>query len=408
MLSRIDEVENSAVTAAIEALGRGEIVVVVDEDRQAEGDLVMAAQFATEEKIGFFVNHTSGLIRAPLGDARADALALPLMVQDLSESDRAAYTVSVDYRHGTTTGISAHDRALTLRALVDDNARSADFARPGQVFPLRARVGGLLERPGHTEAAVDLCTMAHVEPVGVLAEIVNPDGTMPNTDELAVFCKEHELLQVTIGDLVRYRRRTEKLVTRLAEATIPTAAGEFRAIVFESVLDGQEHIAFVMGDLAAEPDPLVRVHSECLTGDIFGSLRCDCGPQLEIAMQQIAADGAGAVVYLRGHEGRGIGLSQKIRAYGLQEAGLDTVDANLEQGLPIDSRQYDVGAQILVELGVEKLRLMTNNPTKFEGLDGYGLKIIERVPIQSIPTEDNIDYLRTKVDRMGHLLDLED
>ncbi|MFW2383852.1 MAG: bifunctional 3,4-dihydroxy-2-butanone-4-phosphate synthase/GTP cyclohydrolase II [Acidimicrobiales bacterium] len=398
-----------SIPDAIAAIGRGEIVVVVDdEDRENEGDLIMAAQFATEEKMGFFVNHTSGVICAPVTDERANDLDLPLMVQQNTDYMRTAFTVSIDYRHGTTTGISAHDRALTLRALVDSGARPGDFARPGHIFPLRARQGGVLKRAGHTEASIDLCVLAGVEPVGVLCEIVNRNGSMARVPDLARFCKEHNLVFVSIADLVRYRRRTEKLVRRVAEAAIPTDAGEFNAVVYESMLDGQEHVAFVNGDLRLAEEPLIRVHSECLTGDIFGSHRCDCGPQLKIAMHQIAEAGAGALVYLRGHEGRGIGLGHKIRAYSLQEEGLDTVDANLEQGLPADSREYGIGAQILVDLGVSKMKLMTNNPAKYGGLDGFGLEITERVPIQTVPTETNIAYLRTKAERMGHLLEFEE
>ncbi len=394
---------------AIAAIRRGEIVVVVDdEDRENEGDLIMAAQFATEEKMSFFVNHTSGVICAPVTDERADELDLPLMVQQNTDYMRTAFTVSIDYRHGTTTGISAHDRALTLRALVDSDARPGDFARPGHIFPLRARDGGVLKRAGHTEASIDLCLLAGIEPVGVLCEIVNQNGSMARVPDLAAFCRKHHLIFISIADLVRYRRRTEKLVRRIAEAAIPTDAGEFNAVVYESVLDGQEHVAFVSGDLRLAEEPLIRVHSECLTGDIFGSHRCDCGPQLKIAMHQIAETGAGALVYLRGHEGRGIGLGHKIRAYSLQEKGLDTVDANLEQGFPADSREYGIGAQILVDLGVSKMKLMTNNPAKYGGLDGFGLEITERVPIQTVPTEDNIAYLRTKAERMGHLLEFED
>ncbi len=397
------------VPEAIAAMGRGEIVVVVDdEDRENEGDLIMAAQFATEEKLSFFVKHTSGVICAPLTAARADTLDLPLMVQQNTEMMRTAFTVSVDYHHGTSTGISAHDRALTLRAMVDENARPGDFARPGHIFPLRAREGGVLKRAGHTEAAVDLCTLAGVNPIGVLCEIVMPDGTMARVPDLVEFAREHKLVFISIADLIRYRRRTEKLVRRVSEANIPTDAGEFNAVVYESTLDGQEHVAFVMGDLRLADEPLVRVHSECLTGDIFGSHRCDCGPQLKIAMQEIAASGAGALIYLRGHEGRGIGLGHKIRAYSLQEKGLDTVDANTEQGLPIDSREYGIGAQMLVDLGITKMRLMTNNPSKYGGLEGFGLEITERVPLQTVPTAENIGYLRTKAERMGHILTFDD
>ncbi len=391
---------------AIAAIGRGEMVVVVDdEDRENEGDLIMAAEFATEEAVAFIVKHSSGVICASIPDERADELDLPLMVADNTESMRTAFTVTIDYRHGTTTGISAADRSATIRAVADGTG-AADFARPGHIFPLRARPGGVLKRAGHTEAAVDLARLAGLKPAGVLCEIVNDDGTMARVPDLVEFCRQHDLAFISIADLVRYRRRTEKLVERVSEATIPTAHGEFTAVVFESLLDRMQHIAFVRGEPSGSEDVLVRVHSECLTGDIFGSLRCDCGPQLDLAMQTVAEAGEGVVVYLRGHEGRGIGLGHKIRAYGLQEAGLDTVDANLEMGLPADSREYGIGAQILVDLGVTTMRLMTNNPAKYGGLDGFGLQITERVPSQIDPTPHNIAYLRTKQQRMGHLLDL--
>ncbi|MGI9614177.1 MAG: bifunctional 3,4-dihydroxy-2-butanone-4-phosphate synthase/GTP cyclohydrolase II [Acidimicrobiales bacterium] len=396
------------VEDAIAAMARGEIVVVVDdEDRENEGDLIMAAEFATAEKMAFFIRHTSGVICAPVSERRAEELDLPLMVSQNTEAMRTAFTVSVDYREGTTTGISAHDRALTIRALVDPKAGSADFARPGHIFPLRARPGGVLKRAGHTEAAVDLSRMAGLSEGGVLCEIVNDDGTMARVPALQEFSNEHGLVFISIADLVRYRRRTEKLVSRFAEATIPTRYGDFQAVVYESVLDGEQHVAFVRGEPNPEDDVLVRVHSECLTGDIFGSLRCDCGPQLDLALAHIAEDGQGVLVYLRGHEGRGIGIGHKMRAYGLQDQGRDTVDANLELGLPADSREYGIGAQMLVDLGVRKMRLMTNNPAKYGGLDGYGLEITERVPLQTVPTEQNIAYLRTKQERLGHLLDLD-
>ena len=397
-----------SVEDAIAAIGRGEMIIVVDdEDRENEGDLIMAAEFATEEKIAFIVNHSSGVVCAPILDDRADELDLSLMVAENTEAMRTAFTVTIDYRHGTSTGISAADRALTIRAMVDQNASAADFARPGHIFPLRARPGGVLKRAGHTEAAVDLASLAGLKPAGVLCEIVKPDGTMARVPDLIEFAKEHNLVFISIADLVRYRRQTEKLVTRVSQATIPTLHGDFQAVVYESVLDGEQHVAFVIGNPAGSEDVLVRVHSECLTGDIFGSLRCDCGPQLDMALKAIAEEGEGVVVYLRGHEGRGIGLGHKIRAYELQQSGLDTVDANLEQGLPADSREYGIGAQMLVDLGVTTMRLMTNNPAKYGGLDGFGLEITGRVPVNTEPTSHNIAYLRAKKDRMGHLLDLE-
>ena len=391
---------------AVAAIGRGEIVVVVDdEDRENEGDLIMAAEFATAEKIAFFVRHTSGVICMPLTAERADELDLPLMVHDNTESHRTAFTVSVDFRHGTTTGISAADRAATIQALIDPATRPKDLARPGHIFPLRYREGGVLKRAGHTEASVDLARMAGLYPAGVLCEIVNEDGTMARVPDLEKFCAEHDLLMISIADLIRYRRQGEKLVKRVAEARVPTDWGDFTCYAYESLLDGETHLAMVKGAVQGEDDVLVRVHSECLTGDVFGSLRCDCGVQLDAAMQRVAEEGLGVVVYLRGHEGRGIGIAHKLRAYGLQDEGHDTVDANLELGLPIDSREYGIGAQILVDLGITTMRLMTNNPSKRGGLEGFGLEITGRVPLESAPNPENIRYLRTKRERMGHLLE---
>lgn len=397
----------STIEEAIEQIrGGGMVVVVDDEDRENEGDLIMAAEDVTPESMAFFLEFTSGVICAPLESARADELQLPLMVLANTEAQRTAFTVSVDYRHGTTTGISAHDRSTTIRALVDPQTRPNDLNRPGHIFPLRYRTGGVLERAGHTEATVDLCRMAEKFPAGVLCEIVTEDKSdMARLPELEIFAKSHHIPIITIADLIRYRRRHEKLVRRVAESTLPTEFGQFQAHVFESVLDGEQHIALVYGDIAQVENLLVRVHSECLTGDALGSLRCDCGPQLRMSLAKVADEGAGVIVYLRGQEGRGIGLAHKIRAYALQEDGRDTVDANLEQGLPIDSRQYGTGAQILVDLGVTTMRLMTNNPVKYGGLEGFGLNIVERVPLESQPTPFNIDYLRTKRERMGHFLE---
>lgn len=396
----------NTIKEAIEQIRRGGIVIVVDdEDRENEGDLVMAAEDATEESIAFFLQYTSGVICTPLESTRADELDLPLMVVANTEAQRTAFTVSVDYRHGTTTGISAGDRAATIRALIDPATTPSDLNRPGHIFPLRYRPGGVLKRAGHTEATVDLCRLAGKAASGVLCEVVTANkADMARLPELEVFAKEHNLPLVSIADLIRYRRQHEKLVRRVAEASLPTAFGDFQAIVFESVLDGEQHMALVRGDVAAATEVLVRVHSECLTGDALGSLRCDCGPQLQAALRKIDEEGTGVVVYLRGHEGRGIGLGHKIRAYALQEEGLDTVEANLQQGLPVDSREYGIGAQILTDLGVTSMRLMTNNPTKYGGLEGFGLNIVERVGLESEPTAFNIDYLRTKRERMGHLL----
>jgi 3,4-dihydroxy 2-butanone 4-phosphate synthase/GTP cyclohydrolase II len=395
------------IEEAIAAIAAGEVVVVVDDaSRENEGDLIVAAEFATAETIAFFLNHTSGVICMPMVGDRLDELELPPMVVDNTESNRTAFTVSVDYRHGTTTGISAADRATTIAALIDPATRPGDLARPGHVFPLRARQGGVLNRAGHTEATVDLARLAGLYPAGVLCEVVSEDKqSMARLPELERFAAEHGLPLISIADLIRYRRQREKLVKRVAEARMPTEWGEFTCYVYESLIDGEQHVAMVKGAVQGEDDVLVRVHSECLTGDALGSLRCDCGVQLQMALQRIAADGMGVVVYLRGHEGRGIGMAHKLRAYTLQDEGRDTVDANLDLGLPVDTRKYGTGAQILVDLGITTMRLLTNNPAKFEGLDGYGLEIVERVPLQSVPNPENIRYLRTKARRMGHLLE---
>ncbi|MEJ7584677.1 MAG: bifunctional 3,4-dihydroxy-2-butanone-4-phosphate synthase/GTP cyclohydrolase II [Acidimicrobiales bacterium] len=396
------------IEEAVAAIGRGEIVVVVDdEDRENEGDLIMAAEAVTAEKIAFFVNHTSGLICVPMTGDRLDELDIPLMVRDNNtEAQRTAFTYSVDHLQGTTTGISAADRAATIQALINPGTRPIDLARPGHIFPLRYREGGVLRRAGHTEAAVDLTRMAGLYPAGVLCEVVKADGEMARLPDLVEFCEEHGLLLISIAQLIKYRRQNEKLVRRVAEKThIPTRWGAFTAYVYESMLDQEQHVALVKGAVQGEDNVLVRVHSECLTGDVFGSLRCDCGVQLDSAMELIAAEGLGVVVYLRGHEGRGIGIGHKMRAYNLQDEGHDTVDANVELGLPIDSRQYGTGAQILNDLGITTMRIITNNPAKYGGLEGFGLDIVERVPSVTSPNPENIAYLRTKRDRMGHLLE---
>ena len=395
------------IEKAVAAIGRGEIVVVVDdEDRENEGDLIMAAEFATPEAIAFFLSHTSGVICMPMTGDRLDELDLPLMVSANTEANRTAFTVSVDVRHGTTTGISAADRSATIHSLIDPATRPADLARPGHIFPLRYAPGGVLKRAGHTEAAVDLARMAGLYPAGVLCEVVNKDKTdMARLPELEAFCEENNLLLISIADMVRYRRQQEKLVKRFVEARIPTAFGEFTCYAYESLIDGETHLALVKGAVQGEENVLVRVHSECLTGDVFNSLRCDCGPQLDAAMRQIADEGLGVVVYLRGHEGRGIGIANKLRAYVLQEQGRDTVEANLDLGLHADSREYGLGAQILVDLGITTMRLMTNNLAKRDGLAGFGLEIVERVPLEVPPNPHNLGYLRTKRERMGHILD---
>jgi 3,4-dihydroxy 2-butanone 4-phosphate synthase/GTP cyclohydrolase II len=397
------------VESAIDAVQRGEFVVVVDdEDRENEGDLIIAAEKMTPDKMAFMIRYTSGVICLPMEGARLDELQLPLMVSgnENTEGQRTAFTISVDARHGTTTGISAADRCTTVHTLIDPSTGPADLARPGHIFPLRYRDGGVLKRAGHTEAGVDLARMAGCFPAGVLAEIVNDDGTMQRMADLKEFAAEHELVLVTIADLIRFRRHREKLVRRVSEARIPTQYGDFTAHVFASLLDGTEHLAFVRGEVSGKSDVLVRVHSECLTGDVFGSLRCDCGVQLDRALERVAREGEGVVVYLRGHEGRGIGLGHKLRAYSLQDQGRDTVEANLELGFPADSREYGIGSQILVDLGVTTMRLMTNNPAKYGGIEGYGLEIVERVPMQTEPNEENIAYLRAKQEKLGHLLEI--
>lgn len=394
---------------AISAIGRGELVIAVDDaDRENEGDLIVAAQKVTPETMGFMVRHTSGVICMPMEGARLDELQLPLMVSNNTEEHRTAFTVSVDARLGTTTGISAADRATTVHTLLDPTTAPEDLARPGHIFPLRYREGGVLKRAGHTEAAVDLARLAGLYPAGVLAEVVNDDGDMARLPQLERFASDHGLVLISIADLIRYRRHREKLVRRVAEARIPTRHGAFTAYVFESLLDRVEHMAFVRGEVAGKQDVLVRVHSECLTGDVFGSMRCDCGVQLDLALERVAEEGEGVVVYLRGHEGRGIGLGHKLRAYTLQDQGRDTVDANVELGFPVDSREYGIGAQILVDLGITTMRVMTNNPAKYGGLEGYGLEIVERVPLRASPNHENIAYLRAKQEKLGHLLEIED
>lgn len=392
----------------IAAIARGEMVVIVDdEDRENEGDLIMAAEFATPEKLAFIVRYSTGVVCCPMTDERCDDLRLPLMVEQNTESQRTAFTTTVDLIEGTSTGISAADRAATLRALADPSHTFSDFARPGHIFPLRARNGGVLKRAGHTEAAVDLARLAGCEPAGVICEIQNDDGTMMRLPDLRKFCAEHGLLLSSIAQLIEYRRHNERLVERVGEANVPTEFGDFTCVAYRSTIDNIEHLAFVKGDVTGDEPVLVRVHSECLTGDVFGSRRCDCGPQLAAAMNIVNNAGSGVIVYLRGHEGRGIGIGHKIRAYSLQDEGFDTVDANTELGLPVDSREYGIGAQILADLGVRELRLMTNNPAKYGGLGGYGLKVVERVPLETIPTPENEAYLRTKRERMGHLIDFD-
>jgi 3,4-dihydroxy 2-butanone 4-phosphate synthase/GTP cyclohydrolase II len=379
------------------------VVVVDDEDRENEGDLIFAAAKATPRHIAFMVRYCSGIICVPLEGARLEELHLPLMAPGESDPMGTAFTISVDARQDTTTGISAADRARTVLTLIDERAGARDLARPGHIFPLRYTPGGVLRRAGHTEAAVDLARLAGLYPAGVLCEIVNEDGTMARLPELRAFAHQHDLKLISIADLIAFRRRREKLVTRVTEARIPTLFGDFRAVAYESH-DSRTHVALVKGNLADKQDVLVRVHSECFTGDILGSIRCDCGMQLHEAMRRVEEEGEGVIVYIRGHEGRGIGLRHKLEAYALQDGGLDTVEANVELGFSADARDYGVGAQILADLGVTTMRLLTNNPTKRAGLEGYGLTIVDRIPLESEPNPENLRYLRTKREKLGHLL----
>ncbi|HEY3594070.1 MAG TPA: bifunctional 3,4-dihydroxy-2-butanone-4-phosphate synthase/GTP cyclohydrolase II [Polyangiaceae bacterium] len=393
------------VDEAIRIFAEGKIVVVADDaDRENEGDLLFAAEKATTETVAFVVRHTSGVLCVAVPGARCDALCLPPMVPQGGDAQGTAFTVSVDLRRGITTGISASDRAATIRALAS-GATAADFVRPGHVFPLRAQEGGVLARRGHTEAASDLARLAGLSPVGALSELVHDDGTMMRLPALEQFARTHGLPLIHIDDLVAYRRRHESIVERVAEARLPTRFGPFMAHVFRD-LDGREHVALVHGSVNGAQDVLVRVHSECLTGDLFGSERCDCGAQLQAALQRVAEAGRGVIVYLRGHEGRGIGLVNKLHAYRLQDEGRDTVQANLDLGLPIDSRRYDVGAQILTSLGVTTIRLMSNNPAKFAALEGYCLRVVERVPLVIPVNSENAEYLCTKQAKLGHWLGL--
>jgi 3,4-dihydroxy 2-butanone 4-phosphate synthase/GTP cyclohydrolase II len=392
---------------AIKAMADGQMVVVVDDaDRENEGDLIIAAEFATPEQIGFMIRHTTGIICLPALGERLDDLRIPMMVTESTDRRHTAFTISIDYQHGTTTGISPGDRTATIRALVDESTRPEDLGRPGHVFPLRYRPGGVLVRAGHTEAAIDLVQLADLYPAAALAEIVTDDGEPARLPYLREFAAEHELVLISIADLIEYRRRNEQLVVRSSEARLPTAFGEFRAVGYESLVDGREHVAMVMGDVDGKEDVLVRVHSECLTGDTFTSLRCDCGIQLGEALRRIGEEGEGILLYIRGHEGRGIGLVHKLAAYALQDQGRDTVEANLELGFPADARDYGVGAQILSDLGVTTMRLMTNNPPKRAGIEGYGLTITQTMPLEAARNPENMDYLRAKADRMGHLLHL--
>jgi 3,4-dihydroxy 2-butanone 4-phosphate synthase / GTP cyclohydrolase II len=394
------------VDRAIKDIAEGRPVVVVDDaDRENEGDIILAASMATPELLAFMIRHTSGVICVPLPGAELDRLHLPLMTSQNTEHMRTAFTLSVDAREGVTTGISAADRAATIARLVDPATTAQDLVRPGHMFPLRYAEGGVLRRPGHTEAAVDLARLAGLPGAGVLAEVVNDDGTMARLPELRAFADTHNLALISIEQLIEYRRRTERQLTRQAQTRLPNAFGLWQAFGYRHEIDGTEYVALVLGDVAGGTNVLTRLHSECLTGDVFGSLRCDCGAQLEAAMAAIAAEGRGVVLYLRGHEGRGVGLLSKLQAYELQDAGADTVDANLELGLPADAREYSAGAQMLADLGVRSIRLLTNNPAKVRGLTDCGVDITARIPLETEVTPYNLRYLVTKRDKLGHQID---
>jgi 3,4-dihydroxy 2-butanone 4-phosphate synthase/GTP cyclohydrolase II len=401
--------ESSAMTAesALERVSGGQLIIIVDdEDRENEGDLMVAAEKASPELINFMSRYGRGLICLPLTKARLEELHLPLMVRENTSRFETAFTVSIDAKEGVTTGISAYDRARTIQVAIDPQSRPADLVRPGHIFPLEAREGGVLARAGQTEAAVDLARLAGLAPAGVICEIMNEDGTMARLPQLEVFSAEHGIPILTIADLIKYRMKTESLVRKIDEADLPTRHGHFRIMVFEDEISHEHHVALVKGKIESAEPILVRAHSQCLTGDTFGSSRCDCGEQLRQAMEAIEKEGRGVILYILNQEGRGIGLTNKIKAYAIQDRGADTVEANRRLGFKPDQRDYGIGAQILVALGAKKLRLMTNNPRKFIGLAGYGLEIVDRVPVEVPPNRSNLKYLKTKKEKMGHILDL--
>jgi 3,4-dihydroxy 2-butanone 4-phosphate synthase / GTP cyclohydrolase II len=398
----------STVKEAIEDIKAGKFIIVVDdEDRENEGDLLIASEKITPDGINFMAKYARGLVCVPLAAERIEELKIPMMVRHNTSHFDSAFTVSVEARHKVTTGISAADRSATVKTLIDPNTKPEDIAYPGHMFPLRARRGGVLVRAGHTEASIDLTRLAGLYPSAVICEVMNDDGTMSRLPDLEKLAAEHDLKIISVEQLIAYRRRHDKLVQKVAEAHLPTRYGDFVAIAYKSVIDPDEHVALVKGEVVNGDEPiLVRVHSECLTGDVFGSVRCDCGEQIHMAMEAIEKEGRGVFLYMR-QEGRGIGLHNKIKAYALQDGGMDTVEANLELGFPADLRDYGIGAQILTDLGVRDMKLLTNNPKKVVGLDGYGLRVVETVPIQAPPHPENIDYLETKKEKLGHLIDVD-
>ncbi len=399
--------KTATVEQAIKAVKAGKLIIIVDdEDRENEGDLMVAAEKATPEIINFMTKHGRGLICMPLPKERLKELHLPLMVRDNTAPYQTAFTVSIDARDGVTTGISAHDRAQTILVAIDPKTQPSDLTRPGHVFPLEARGGGVLERAGQTEASVDIARMAGLKQAGVICEIMDEDGTMARMPQLEEFSRTHNIPILTVADLIKYRMKHERLVKKIEEASLPTRFGDFKIMIFEDTIHKEHHVTLVKGDIKKDEITLVRAHSQCLTGDTFGSIRCDCGEQLHQAMKMINKEGKGVILYMLNHEGRGIGFTNKIKAYAIQDHGADTVEANKKLGFKADQRDYGIGAQILVALGANKLRLITNNPRKFVGLSGYGLEIVDRVPLEVPPNKNNLKYLKTKKEKMGHILDM--
>ncbi|MCK4758533.1 MAG: bifunctional 3,4-dihydroxy-2-butanone-4-phosphate synthase/GTP cyclohydrolase II [Candidatus Aminicenantes bacterium] len=401
------KVKTATVEQALKAVKAGKLIVIIDdEDRENEGDLMVAAEKATPEIVNFMTKHGRGLICLPLTKEKLKELHLPLMVRDNTAPYQTAFTVSIDAREGVTTGISAHDRAKTIQVATDSNTQPSDLTRPGHIFPLEARGGGVLNRAGQTEASVDIARMAGLKPAGVICEIMSEDGTMARMPQLEELSRTHDIPILTIADLIKYRMKHETLVKKIEEASLPTRFGDFKIMIFEDIIHKEHHMALVKGEIKKDDPTLVRAHSQCLTGDTFGSIRCDCGEQLHQAMKMIHEEGKGVILYILNHEGRGIGFTNKIKAYAIQDQGADTIEANQKLGFKADQRDYGIGAQILVALGANKLRLITNNPRKFVGLSGYGLEIIERVPIEIPPNKNNIKYLKTKKEKMGHILEM--